>query len=379
MKKIIIHIFGGSPKKKGSIEEYYFELTRQLNNKGYKTVFIFDREITPQLEYLYNQINAEIIILPNVKGRIDFQFIKSFRTLVKKLDPAIVNVVFGNTGFNAIVASHLAGIHNTVWTRGSFNEYGPFYCKVSFFKRVCSIIFCTGLLAKRIIAVSKGLKKEMLMYYLPDSKIKQIYRGINLKRFSPKFDFNVIYNEFGLKEGDRVASVVSQARPEKGLEYLIEAIPIITKKYDNFKLLIIGGGPLTNSLKQLCAQLNIEKNVVFCGVRNDVEQIMSISEFSFLPSFTEGLPLVSLESIASGKPVVATNVGGIPEVIQNGVTGFLVPPKDSYALAEKALQLLSNKELLIKMKKFCIAKAAQFDVKQGAAKTVELYEEIING
>jgi glycosyltransferase involved in cell wall biosynthesis len=123
----------------------------------------------------------------------------------------------------------------------------------------------------------------------------------------------------------------------------------------------------------------LEKNVCFCGVRNDVERIFSISEFTVLPSLTEGMPLALLESLAVGKPAIVSNVGGIPEVIEDGEQGILVSPGDENALATAMNILLSDVQRTQAMGANAASRSRAFDVKKGVAETIDLYQRIING
>jgi len=378
-ERFIVHIYGGYPKKRGSIEEYYFALTENLNKKGFKSIFAFSQQPDNALVRQYEDLGARIVILPTTQKRIDIPVIFAHAKLYREVRPAIVNVVFGRIGFNSLFAARLAGVRGTIWTKGSFEEKGPFYHKVSQLRTFASLIYLEGCLAKKIITVSDALKRELILYHIQESKIHRIYRGINLDRFThsqmTQFAF---LNELGISNEDLIISCISQARPEKGLEYLIRAIPPVISRFPAFKLLIVGGGPLTDELIYLSKKLNVEKHILFCGIRNDVENIIAASLFTVLPSLTEGLPLVSLESLAGGKPVIASNVGGIPEVITNGVNGYLVPPKDEIAIADRVLMLLSNPDLLRKMRIACLKTAAGFDVRQGAAKTADLYIKMLN-
>lgn len=376
-QKKVVHVYGNFPKKKGSMEEYYLALTRKLNQIGFKSIFIFTDDIDDALKKFYDEVGAEIIVMPGTNKRFDLPLIFKYQRLFRKIAPVLVNVNFGRTSFNALVAARFARINNTVWTKGSFYEKGPFYQPVPKIRIFTSLIFLAGWLSKKIMVISEGLRKELLLYDLPASKIVRIYRGINLERFKSQKISSSFLHEFRINKEDRVVACISQARHEKGLEYLLRAMPSVIGKFSRLKLLIVGGGPLTNSLKKLAEELNVADHVVFCGVRNDVEKIINISEFTVLPSLTEGLGLVTLESLACGKPVVASNVGGIPEVVVDGETGFLVPPRDEHALADKINYLLSDSNLLKKMKDKCLARAQQFDVNVGAAKTVELYLGLI--
>ena len=136
-------------------------------------------------------------------------------------------------------------------------------------------------------------------------------------------------------------------------------------------------GPLTESLQALARELGVSDYVIFCGVRNDVEHILSISDFTVLPSLTEGLGLALLEAQAAGRPVVASNVGGIPELITHGVNGLLVGPHDVRGLVDAIGLLLKDGALLQRMGRQSADRAELFDVRRGVAQTISLYEELI--
>lgn len=377
--RTIVQIYGGSPKKKGSLEEFFLRLSCQLREKGFRSVFVFNRECSPELANLFEEAGAHIEIIPDNARLLDPVAIVRFVRLYRKHRPTLVNFHFGAAYPNGLIAAWLASVRNTIWTRHSFYEKGPFYQSVSQWRIVKSRILWLGLLTRTIIAVSEGVKKELCCYHLPAAKIIRIYLGINLERFAIGTYSFTPPEQLGIETNERVISCISQARTEKGLEYLVRALPSVVERFPTLKLLIVGGGPLTDILKLLAQKLKIEKNVCFCGVRNDVERILSISEFTVLPSLTEGMPLALLESLAVGKPVIASNVGGIPEVIRDGEQGILVPPGDEKALATAINTLLSNVPRTQEMGKHAATRARAFDVKKGVAETIDLYQGIING
>ena len=237
-----------------------------------------------------------------------------------------------------------------------------------------SLIFLLGLLAKRVIAVSEGIKEELLLYHVSASKIERIYLGIDLLRFSNQEPIMELRRELGVSDEEKLVTCISQASPEKGLEYLVRAVSEARKKRKDFKVLMVGGGPLTENLKALAAELSVGEAILFGGIRSDVEQILAVSDFTVLPSLTEGLGLVNIESLAAGKPIIASNVGGIPEIVIDGETGFLTRATDYKALAERIGTLLTNADLLKTMAQSCSERSLAFDVKSGVEETLRVYD-----
>jgi len=377
IRPVILQVLGGSPKKKGSLEEYFLLLSRKLYDEGYVCIFVFNDEIEASLRKLYVDAYAEVIVLRDENRRFDIKAIFEYVKLFRHIKPAIVNFHFGYACFHGLIASIFSKVQKTVWTKHSFYDEGPFYKKLSFFKKCFSLIFLQGHFVSKNIVISEGLQKELCEYYISPSGIKRIYLGINLDRFSGCLQYSPLPSDISVAPGKDIISCFSQARHEKGLEYLVRAMRIVVQEWPNVHLVLVGGGPLTKDLIALAEGLGIASNISFCGVRNDVEKILQSSVFTVLPSISEGISLALLEAQAVGKPSVASCVGGIPEVIIDGVNGLLVPPKDATALADKILLLLSDRKLLDAMKVKCLAKAGEFDVKLGVADTIAVYKELL--
>ncbi len=164
----------------------------------------------------------------------------------------------------------------------------------------------------------------------------------------------------------------------KGIKYLLESASLLLRSRNDVSFLIVGDGALKEELKILCADLKIEENVIFAGERSDIPEILSLTDIFVLPSLREGLPLTILEAMACGKPVIATNVGGVPEVVNDGVSGILVYQGDPEALHRAMNELLEDREKLKRMghngKKVC---NENFDSKTMIGKIENLYDSLM--
>jgi len=232
-----------------------------------------------------------------------------------------------------------------------------------------------------IIACSNAAKEVLTHYEKVDTrKITIIYNGTNIDEFR-------LYNinqrrqtRENLKVEDKIVlSFTAHLRPAKGHQYLLEAISKIKNQYTNIVLLLIGEGVLRNELEALTRQLNIEDNVRFLGYRTDIPDILSATDIYVHSSVEEGFGISIIEAMAVGLPVIATNVGGIPEIITNGENGILVPPENPQALAEAISDLIEHPD---KRKMFAEKGrqhiTANFTNDIMAKKYMEVYRNIIN-
>jgi glycosyltransferase involved in cell wall biosynthesis len=160
-----------------------------------------------------------------------------------------------------------------------------------------------------------------------------------------------IRRELGFKEDDLVVGMVANYdRPIKGVTYFLESIPSILREVPSARFLIVGkGGKEEGPMRERAKSLAIDSVLTFSGYQNIVSKYYQIMDISTMTSLTEGLSITLLESMSFCLPVVATNVGGNPEVVVDSYTGFLVPPKDIHSFAERVVHLLRNPDLRLRM------------------------------
>lgn len=174
-----------------------------------------------------------------------------------------------------------------------------------------------------------------------------IYNGTDGRELEPDTQ---VREEFGLSPEDLTVGCIASLTSHKGHRYLLEAVKEVREKFPMVKILLVGNGPLRKKLEEDTRELGISSNIIFCGLRKDIAELLSVMDVVVLPSSErEGLGISLIEAMAAGKPVIGTNIGGIPEVIEKDKTGILVPPKDPEALARAILSLLENKELAKRM------------------------------
>lgn len=189
-----------------------------------------------------------------------------------------------------------------------------------------------------------GLERYVQVGAVPRHKIKYIPNGVDIKRFYPDPGARKrLQEKLGL-EKTFVWLAVGRFDPPKDYPNMLRAFALVLGKRLEAQLLIAGDGPLRSSMEKLAKDLSIGAQVKFLGIRRDIPELMNAADAYVLSSAWEGMPMVLLEAHATGLPIVATNVGGNREVVQDGVTGFLVPPKDSEVLAQAMLQLMSLPE-----------------------------------
>ena len=208
-------------------------------------------------------------------------------------------------------------------------------------QRAVNKIFCR--MADRVVVNAEAIKRTLVAEGYRPERITVIPNGIVCPPLRSDQD-RLLHGEFGLSTNDALIGVVSRIARGQGLEYLLEAVPAVIARIPQAKFLIIGDNSFNpdyrEELKRQTIKLGLQDRVIFTGFRLDVPNILSSLAVSVLPSLNEGLSNSLLESMAAAVPVVATNVGGNPEVVVDGETGLLVPPRNPAALAEAICRVL---------------------------------------
>lgn len=197
----------------------------------------------------------------------------------------------------------------------------------------------------KVISVSHATAKWLVEERgLPADKITVIPYGVNIEVYNNSRN-GYLRPELGISAGVPVVGVVARLHPQKGHQYLIEAAKALVTRFKEIKIVLVGDGELREELEKAVAEAGLTETFMFLGFRSDVKDLLSMFDIFVLPSLYEGLPNVVLEAMATSLPVVATSVDGTVELVDDGETGFLVPPRDSLALATKIGTLLENAEL----------------------------------
>ena len=203
-------------------------------------------------------------------------------------------------------------------------------------------------LARCYISNSRAAVDFLVSKGYPREKFKVIHNGIELERFQQASDPSFLKDRYGVSHRDcPVITCVANLRAVKGHEYLIRALQELKRAKKEFICLLVGDGVLRGELEQLANDLGLREDLLFLGHqgREQIPGILASTDIFVLPSLWEGMPGAAMEAMAQGVPVVATDIGGTPEVVLDGITGYVVPIKDSAALAQKIGHLLEDAEL----------------------------------
>ncbi len=197
----------------------------------------------------------------------------------------------------------------------------------------------------QLIAVSGAIERKIRDEGRDTAPVRLIYNGVDLDRYDHQEACCTLPDEYGMEPGSQIVGVVARLEPEKGHPTLLDAWPKILRAVPDTYLLIVGEGSRRDALEAQARGLRIAHRVVFTGRRDDVPAVTAALDVAVLPSYREAQGLTILEAMALSRPVVASNVGGIPEMIEDGRTGLLVPPHDADALADAIIRLLRNHPL----------------------------------
>ncbi|MDA2928790.1 glycosyltransferase [Acidobacteria bacterium AH-259-O06] len=193
------------------------------------------------------------------------------------------------------------------------------------------------------IAVSEAIRKDLIDYYgLPAEKIEVVPNGIDVQDLHVRRSREEVRRDLGVEPKTLVLLEAARMTNQKGHRFLLEAVSNLRTSVPKLRCWLAGDGPLRPRLEKQVKRLNIEQYVDFLGFRSDVADLLNAADIYVLPSLSEGMPFGVLEAMSLGCPVVASSVNGVPEVIQEGITGRLVPPGDVQALSRVLGQLARN-------------------------------------
>jgi len=320
----------------GGVTSYTVNLARGLRKKNIQ-VFIASSG-GELVETLYAEGIPHLLL--NIKTKCEFhpKLFLAFLKLLTFIKVNNINVIHAQTRVTQILAYFISTFCGTAYIS------------------TCHGFFKSGRLSRRLlgawgdytIAISDAVEDHLIKdFKLKKEKALLIYTGVDCEKFSRPIETTekgLLRKSLGFEKSPVIGSI-TRLSPVKGLRHVLFAMKDILKVVPNARLLLVGEGPSKEYLMELARRLGIIKNVFFALSTTDTIRFLSIIDIFVFYSLQEGLGLSLLEAMAAGKPCVASNVGGISSVIEDGVTGILVPSKETHPLKEAIVKLLKNEKL----------------------------------
>ena len=371
MKPKIVHLV--DVLEKGGAQKIVFDVVSSLSSE-------FDFEVWAFFGGAYeNELKKrgiEVKILGLRPEKIGLRYpVNIWRTIrwlkknFRKTGPQILQThLLGSDIWGRFAAPNIKiiqTIHSAEKFRGKiFSRFG---LKMLFFDRIS---------AKKtdlIIAVSQAAKKSLIKEGIDPKKIRVVYPGVELQKFVFSEKEREKWRRLWRAKSKVVIGSVGRLDKVKRYDLLLYAFSRLTKAI----LVLVGDGPERESLKKLASQLNIKDKVIFMGQRPDVEKLLSGFDIFVLPSKWEGFPLVIIEAAANGRPILASNVGGIPEFIRNGKNGWLFNGSSPELLAKKLNSLVESRSLREKLGRQAALSAQEFSLARMIEKYRQIYQSLL--
>jgi glycosyltransferase involved in cell wall biosynthesis len=320
----VVHIETGRHLYGGAQQVLY--LVEALTRMGIDTLLVCTRDSEVARVAREQTLNIQEL---QMSGDHDLMFVWRLMSVLKRERPDIVHL-HSRRGADVLggIAARLCGLSTILSRRVDNPERGPIGIKYRLFDRV--------------ITISRAISLVLLDAGIPKEKIVCVHSAADRRLFRPECDRQWFDVAFGTQPGDKVIGVLAQFIERKGHRYLIEALPSIMERHPEVRVIFFGRGPMQDSLETLVRDRQLENTIQFAGFREDIARVLPCLSMLVHPATAEGLGVALLQAASCGIPVVASNVGGVPEIIIDQETGLLVPPEDSNALRDAIISLLEN-------------------------------------
>jgi len=323
---------------------------------------------------------VKVITLPSLVRSIrpikDFKALFALTWLIFEEKPGIVHTHSSKGGILGRLAAKWCGVPHIIHTPHGHVFYGHF-------GRLASKIFlwierAFSKFTDRMVALTNGEKDDYIkMSACPPEKLLTIHSGVDIRQFiQSNGNTAEKRRSLGLGQKEAVIGFVGWLLPIKGPDYLLKAMDYIWPEQPETVLVMVGKGELDVDLRAEALRKNVNGKVKFLGWREDINELMPVFDMLVLPSLNEGMGRVLVEAMAAGKPVVASRVGGIPDLVRHGETGYLVPPADEKSVADAILMLLNNRDEAKLMGQRGKQLCQQFSLGAMIAKLDDLYSDL---
>jgi glycosyltransferase involved in cell wall biosynthesis len=354
----------------GGAEMALLDLAEGLRAHGYR-VHIGYSSPGP-LEKDFRERNFEITRLPRL-ARVDPLLFNNIYRLIRRFRPQIVHTHLFKSDFHGRIAARLAGVPIVVSTLHSTDRWARKFPFGRLYGR-------TARSADRLIAVSDDLSRFHQQHsHIPAKKFVIIENGVALKKYAfSQPTRNRLRQFFHIGTEEILFGIIGRLTPPKDHETFLQAAALIQKEIPQARFLIVGDGALRPKLTQRAAELGLQKTLQFSGFRSDIPEILSALDVLVFSSQWEGLPLTLLEGMAAARPIVATAVGGIPAVTDNGKTAVLVPPRNPAGLARACIELATDSKRRLALGQIGLKRVQEkYSLQVSIERTLSLYETLL--
>lgn len=358
----------------GGAQRQLLELMRRLDRRRYQAVVC---PLWPlmALEADYQQTGWPII-RTHKKAHLDISVIWRLAREMRAFRPHIVHTWLFTGNFWGRLAAALARMPVVISGERVVAPKGivPPYAALVNYLAAClaDVITFNSQNGQREAKLPGGIKRPSL---------KVIYNGVDLQRFDiaqVQSAATVLKKSLGIEIDALILGNIGRLTDQKGQDILLQAAHQLIQRGNNLKVILVGAGPTRHELEALAAELGLRDAVLFLGPRSDIPELLSLFDIFVLSSHWEGFPNVILEAMAMGKPVVATDVAGVSEMVEHGVTGLLVKAGDPHLLAQAILRLMDNPGLAAQMGRAGRQRVERdFSVERMVAETTALYDDLL--
>lgn len=307
-------------------------------------------------------------------GAFDIAGIAALKAFIQEFRPHIVNAHSSRDAWTGLIAARLAGSNVTVRTR-----HGHGNIKRSFESR---LLYCR--LSDAISATGEATREYVIERIgLPPERVVSIPTGIDLRRFDPKTaDKSAFRRDIGVEENAPLVGMAAVFIACKGVSYFVEATARIAAQRPDVRFVIVGDKPIPDGdppkFVEQIEKLGMKDKIILAGFRKDMPNVLAAMTVFVCPSLSEGMPQVVTQALAMKCPVVATRVGGIPEQIIDGVTGYLVERANAEQIADRALRMLTAPDEAARMgEEGRVHAERNFSIEEMLDRTEALYERLI--
>jgi glycogen synthase len=234
--------------------------------------------------------------------------------------------------------------------------------------------------AAKVIAVSEWMKSEVVSQFkVPPNKVVEIPNAVDMAKFEKSVDVAATRRKWNVQPGERLIAAVGRLTSQKGFDDLIRALPVVQKSIPGAKLLVMGDGYMRGELEALAKGEGVAARTTFAGFVSDDDLVDAIksSDMVAVPSRFEPFGIIALEAMAAGVPVVVSRVGGLAEIVEDGIDGLEVDPNSPHSIAEATIRLLSDQALASRLTARAREKVKTYNWKRWAEKTLEVYEAAV--